>query len=123
MALRPLRRETAEVDALKDLIAEYLVRSQVAKVLAEGSSPAAETFAELSRLSRDIVLTDARIDAMHLVAAGVARSEAAARQMVEQLGAARYIVNPRLAQIDPAPTGDPYGAGARAFRLEADLRH
>ena len=122
-ALRPLRRETAEVDALKDAIAEYIARNQVAKVLAESSSPAAEAFAELSRLPRDIVLTEARIDAMHLVAAGVARSDTAARQMVEQLGAARFFVNPRIAQIDPAPAGDPYGPGARAFRLEADLRH
>ena len=121
--MRPLRRETAEVDTLKALIAEYLARSQVAKGLAESSSPAAEAFAELSRLSRDIVLTDARIDAMHLVATGVARSEAAAREMVEHLGTARFIVNPRIAQIDPAPAGDPYGASARAFRLEADLRH
>ena len=118
-----MRRETAEVDALKDVVAGYLARHQVTKVLSESSSPAAEAFAELSRLPRDIVLTEARADAMHLVAAGVARSDAAVRQMVEQLGAARFIVNPRVAQTDPAPAGDPYGPAARMFRLEADLRH
>lgn len=105
------------------MIADYLARNQVTKVLSESSSPAAEAFAELSRLTRDIVLTEARIDTMHLVATGVARSDAAAHQMVEQLGAARYILHPRIAQIDAAPAGDPYGPGARAFRLEADLRH
>ena len=123
MALRPLRRETAEVDALKSAIADFMARSQVTKVLSESSSPAAEAFAELSRLPRDIVLNEARIDQMHIVAAGIARSEATARQMVEQLGKARFIVNPRIAQIDPAPAGDPYGPDARAFRLEADLRY
>ena len=59
---------------------------------------------------------------MQLVASGVARSEAAARKMVEQLGAMRFIANPRLSRIDPAP-GDPLGAEARAFQLEAELRH
>ena len=122
MALRPLRRETVEVDALKSVIAGFIARHQVAKVLSESSSPAAEAFAELSRLPRDIVLNEARIDGMHLVAAGVARNEASARQMVDQLGAAHFFVNPRIAQIDPSPLGDPYGPGARAFRLEADLR-
>ena len=123
VALRPLRRETAEVDALTGVIADFLARSQVTKVLAESSSPAAEAFAELSRLSGDIVLNEARVDQMHIVAAGIARSDAAARQMVEQLAAAQFFVNPRIARTDPAPAGDPYGPAARAFRLEADLRH
>ena len=122
-ALRPLRRDTAEADALRDVIADYLSRSQVSKVLAEESSPAAEAFAELARLPRDIVLTHAQANGMQLVATGVARTEAAARQMIEQLGATRFITNPRIAKIDPAPAHDPYGAGARVFQLEADLRH
>lgn len=122
-ALRPLRRETAEVDALRDMIADYFARSQVAKVLAEESSPAAEAFAELSRLPREIVLTHAQANGMQLVATGVARTEAATRQMLEQLGAMRYIMNPRIAKIDPAPAHDPYGPDARVFQLEADLRH
>ena len=122
-ALRSLRRETAEADALRDVIADFLSRSQVSKVLAEESSPAAEAFAELSRLPREIVLTHAQANGMQLVATGVARSEAAARQMIEQLGATRIITNPRIAKIDPAPAHDPYGPGARVFQLEADLRH
>jgi len=121
-ALKDLRRETAEADALHDLIADYFSRSQVAKVMREESTPAAEAFAELSRLPRDIVLTRAQANGMQLVASGVARSEADARRMVEQLGAMRFIANPRIARIDPAP-GDPFGAEARAFQLEADLRH
>jgi len=121
-ALKALRRETAEADALHDLIADYLSRSQIAKVMREESSPAAEAFAELSRLPGDIVLHRAQANGLQLVASGVARSEAAARKMVEQLGAMRFITNPRIARIDPAP-GDPFGAEARAFQLEADLRH
>ena len=60
---------------------------------------------------------------MQLVVGGVARTEAAARQMLEQLGKARFITNPRIAKIDPAPAHDPYGPAARVFQLEADLRH
>ena len=89
----------------------------------EYSSPAAEVFAELSRLPNDIVLTRAAASEMQLVATGVARSEAAARKMVEQLGASRFITNPRIAKIDPAPASDPFGAEARTFQLEADLKH
>ncbi len=98
-------------------------RSQVAKVLAEESTPAAEAFAELSRLPADIVLTDAEAIGMRLVANGVARSDAATHRMIEQLGATRLISNPRIAKIDPAPAHDPFGAEARVFRLEAELRH
>jgi Tfp pilus assembly protein PilN len=123
LALRIMRRETAEVDAHRDLVSDYLSRSQVAKVLAEDSSPAAEAFADLSRLPADIVLTHAQVDGMHVTATGVARSEASARKMIEQLGAMRFIANPRIARIDPAPAQDPFGAQARVFRLEADLRH
>jgi len=122
-ALRSLRRETAEADALRELIGDYLARSQVTKAMQEESAPAAEAFAELSRLGGDIVLTQAQANGMQLVATGVARSEAATRQMIEQLGAARFITNPRIAKIDPAPAHDPYGPGARVFQLEADLRH
>jgi Tfp pilus assembly protein PilN len=122
-ALRPLRRETAEADALRDVITDYLSRSQVSKVLAGESSPAAEAFAELSRLPADIVLTHAQANGMHVIASGVARSDASARKMIEQLGAMRFIANPRIAKIDPAPTQDPFGAQARVFQLEADLRH
>ena len=121
--LRPLRRETAEVDAMKHQIVELLARGQVTRALSEESPPAAEAFAELSRLPRDLVLTHAEVNGMHLVAAGVARSEAAARQLLEQLGSAQFIINPRIAKIDPAPASDPFGTGAQVFRLEADLRH
>ena len=121
--LRSLRRETADADALRSRIADYLARSQVTKVLAEESSPAAEAFAELSRLPADIVLRHAQANGMQLVASGVARSDAAAQRMIEQLGAMRFISNPRIAKIDPAPAHDPYGPGARVFQLEADLRH
>ena len=123
LALRIMRRETAEVDSHRDRVAEYLSRSQVAKALAEDSSPAAEAFAELSRLPADIVLTHAQVSAMHVSASGVARSDASARKMIEQLGAMRFITNPRIAKIDPAPAQDPFGAQARVFQLEADLRH
>jgi Tfp pilus assembly protein PilO len=107
-ALKDLRRETADADALHDLIADYLSRSQIAKVMREESSPAAEAFAELSRLPRDIVLTRAQANGMQLVASGVARSEADARRMVEQLGAMRFIAN-------PPDRADRSGAG-RSFR-------
>lgn len=122
-ALKTLRRETAEIDALHDLVADFLARGEVAKALRDVSSPAAEAFAELSRLPGDIVLARAQATETHLVAMGVARSEAAARKMVEQLGAAHYIANPRLAKIDAAPPQDPFGPEARTFQLEADLRH
>jgi Tfp pilus assembly protein PilN len=122
-ALKALRRETAEVDTLHDLIADFLLRTQIAKAVREDSSPAAEAFAELSRLPNDIVLTRAQAKGMQLVASGVARSETAARKMVEQLNAMRFITNPRIAKIDPAPAHDPFGAEARVFQLEADLRH
>jgi Tfp pilus assembly protein PilN len=102
-ALRPLRRETAEVDALRDMIADYLSRSQVSKVLAETSSPAAEAFAELSRLPRDIVLTHAQAIDMRLVATGVAGNDAAARRM---LGAAwRDAVHHESAHREERPRG------------------
>lgn len=121
-ALKVLRRETAEADALHDVIGDFLARSQVAKALREDSSPAAEAFAELSRLPNDIVLTRASANGMQLAAIGVARSEAAARKMVGQLAGMRFITNPRIAKIDPAPAGDPFGPEARVFQLEADLR-
>jgi len=122
-ALRGLRRETAEADALRELIADYLARSQVTRVMQEESAPAAEAFAELSRLGGDIVLTQAQVNGMHLVANGVARTEGAAQEMVRQLGSMRFFLNPRIAKIDPAPAHDPYGPGARVFTVEADLRH
>ena len=89
----------------------------------EVSSPAAEAFAELSRLPNDIVLTRAQANELQLVATGVARTEAAAQKMIAQLRASRFITNPRIAKIDPAPPHDPFGAEARTFQLEADLKH
>ncbi len=122
-ALKQLRKETADVDALRGGMAVLLARKQVAEVLSEGSSPAAEAFAELSRLPADIVLSVAHANEMHLSATGIAGSDAAAQAMLKQLGTMHFITNPRLAKIDPAAGSNPFGTEARVFQLEADLRH
>ena len=122
VALRSLRKETADVDVLHGFLRDCLARRQVARVLAEGSSPSAEAFAELSRLAADIALTRAETREMQLIVAGIARSDDAVRKMAEQLGKTRFILNPRIASDGPAPAHERFGAGARAFRLEADVR-
>lgn len=118
-----MRKETAEVDVLHGFLRDYLARRSITHVMAEGSSPSAEAFAELSRLPADVVLTRAETKDMHLIVVGIARSDDAVRKMTEQLAGTRFILNPRIARIDPAPANDRFGAGARAFQLEADLRH
>jgi Tfp pilus assembly protein PilN len=122
-ALMPLRRETREVDALFKGVRDVLERNQIIKVLAEDSSPAAEALAELSRLPGDIVLTHVEADGLQIVVEGIARSDAAAKRMVEQLGTMKFIAHPRIASTQAAPSGDPFGAQAQVFKLQAELRH
>jgi Tfp pilus assembly protein PilN len=122
-ALAPLRRETGEVDALVKMLRDFLERNQVIKVLAEESSPAAEALAELSRLPGDIVLTDVQADGLQIVVEGIARSDAAAKRMVEQLGTMKFIAHPRIASTQAAPAGDPFGSQAQVFKVQAELRH
>lgn len=122
-ALTPLRRETREVDALVKGLRDFLERNQIIKVLAEESSPAAEALAELSRLPSDIVLTHVQADGLQIVVEGIARSDAAAKRMVEQLGTMKFIAHPRIASTQTAPAGDPFGLQAQVFKIQAELRH
>lgn len=123
VALTPLRRETREVDAVVKGLRDFLERNQIIKVLAEESSPAAEALAELSRLPGDIVLTHVQADGLQIVVEGIARNDAAAKRMVEQLGAMKFIAHPRIASTQAAPSGDPFGSQAQVFKLQAELRH
>jgi len=122
-ALSPLRRETREVDGLVKGLRDFLERNQIIKVLAEESSPAAEALAELSRLPGDILLTHVQADGLQIVVEGIARNDAAAKRMVEQLGAMKFITHPRIASTQAAPGGDPFGSQAQVFKVQAELRH
>jgi len=123
LALTPLRRETREVDFLVKGLRDFLERNQIIQVFTEESSPAAEALAELSRLPGDIVLTHVQADGLQIIVEGIARNDAAAKRMLEQLGAMKFIAHPRIASTQAAPGDDPFGSQAQVFKVQAELRH
>jgi len=121
-ATRVLSERTRDVAQVRGLIADFLARKQVMEGVADASSPAAEVLAALSRLPRSVVFAGASFDGLRVVANGTAENERAANDMLAAVRAAPHVRGARLVSLDATHERGRFGADARAFQLDLELK-